>query len=144
VDEPGVAAALTYRVSGLKLLAVEMGAATPEWELTKTNLWRLNLDGASEGTFVRYLDGRVVPIPCLKKGPKVLPIVDVFKHLVNAMKRNMDSIMILEDCVNAMIREDEIPAQEAALLAIEGIESMILEGWIKGKSVSSRPFIKVT
>ncbi|AIE85808.1 NAD(P)/FAD-dependent oxidoreductase [Fimbriimonas ginsengisoli] len=144
VDEPGVAAALTYRVSGLKLLAVEMGAAAPEWELTKTNFWRLNLDGATEGKFVRYLEGRVVPIPCLKRGPKVLPIVDVFKHLLKAMKRNMDSILILEDCVNAMIREDGIPPQDAALLTIEGIESLILEGWIKGKAVPSRPFIKVT
>jgi flavin-dependent dehydrogenase len=143
IDEPGVAAALTYRVSGLKLVAVQLGGSPPEWELTKTNFWRLNLDGAIESTFVRYADGRVLPIPCLKKGSKVLPRVDVFKHLLNAMQRNFDSIMILEDCVNAMILEDAVDVHDAPLLALEAIEAMILEGWIKGKAISSQPFIKV-
>jgi hypothetical protein len=143
IDEPGVAAALTYRVSGLKLVAVQLGGSLPEWELGKTNLWRLNLADAKEGTFVRYLNGRVVPVPCLRRGSKILPIVDVFKHLLNALRRNADSIMILEDCVNSMIREDGVEPQEAALLTIEAIESLILEGWIKGRVVPSRPFVKV-
>ena len=51
--------------------------------------------------------------------------------------------MILEGAVNAMIREDNIPTQEAVLLTLEALESMMLEGWIRGKVVPSRPFIKV-
>ena len=144
IDEPGVAAALTYRVSGLKVLAVQLGGSPPEWELTKTNVWRLNRDGASEGTFVRYLDGRVVPIPCLERGPKILPLVDVFKHLVAALERHTDAIAILEACVNAMISEDQVDPSDAPLLAIEGIESMLLEGWINADLNPSRPCIKVT
>ena len=144
IDEPGVAAALTYRVSGLKLVAVQLGGSPPEWEITKTNFWRLNLSDATEGKFVRYMDGRVVPIPCLKRGSKVLPLVDVFKHVVNAFKNNMDSILILEDCVNRMIHEDGVEVKEAELLAIEALESLMLEGWIRCKVVPSRPFIKVT
>ncbi|MDR3692707.1 MAG: NAD(P)/FAD-dependent oxidoreductase [Fimbriimonas sp.] len=144
IDEPGVAAALTYRVSGLKLVAVHLGASKPEWEISKTNFWRLNLADAVEGKFVRYLNGRVVPIPCLKRGSKILPLIDVFKHIHTAFKNNADSIMILEDCVNAMIEKDGVEPGEASLLAIEGLESLILEGWIRGKVVPSRPFIKVT
>jgi len=143
IDEPGVAAALTYRVSGLKLIAVALGGSAPEWELTKTNFWRLNLEGVTEGHFVRYADGRVLPIPCLKKGSRILPTIDVFKHLLNAMGRNFDSILILEDCVNSMILEDGIDVDDAPLLALEAIEAMMLEGWIKGKAISSQPFITV-
>ncbi len=144
IDEPGVAAALTYRVSGLKLVAVHLGASAPEWELQKTNFWRMDLNGAVESVFSRYRDGRVMRIPCLKKGTKTLPIVDAFRHLIVAMRNNFDSIMILEACVNSMIQQDGIPPSEASLLAIEAIEALILEGWIKGKVVPSRPFIKVS
>ncbi len=143
IDEPGVAAALTYRVSGLKLVAVQLGGSVPEWEISKTNFWRLNLADAKEDKFVRYVDGRVVPIPCLKRGSKILPLVDVFKYVVRAFKNNADSILILEECVNSMIAEDGVPPQEAALLAIEALESLLLEGWIRGKVVPSRPFINV-
>ena len=143
IDEPGVAAALTYRVSGLKLLAVQLGGSVPDWEIQKTNFWRLDLKDAVEDKFVRYIDGQVLPIPCLKKGSKVLPVVDVFKFVINAFKNDADSIMILEGAVNAMIREDNIPTQEAVLLTLEALESMMLEGWIRGKVVPSRPFIKV-
>jgi len=143
IDEPGVAAALTYRVSGLKLLAVQLGGSAPDWEIQKTNFWRLDIKEAVEAKFVRYIDGEVRPIPCLKKGAKILPLIDVFKFVVNAFKDNADSIMILESAVNQMIREDNIPTQEAVLLTIEALESMLLEGWIKAKVVPSRPFIKV-
>jgi flavin-dependent dehydrogenase len=142
-DEPGVAAALTYRVSGLKLVAVQLGGSSPEWELTKTNLWRLILDGAVEDKFVRYSNGRALPIPCLRRGAKILPLVGVFKHLVATMKNNSDAVMILEESVNKMISEDGIEPEEASLLAIEAIESLILEGWIKAKAIPSRPFINV-
>ncbi|MBS1708527.1 MAG: tryptophan 7-halogenase [Armatimonadetes bacterium] len=144
IDEPGVAAALTYRVSGLKVLATNMGVAAPEWELTKTNSYKLDLTGVKKDVFARYLEGRVAKIPCLKRGPKILPIVDVFKHLLNALHRNTDSIKILEETVNAMATQDGIGMHDAPLLAIEGIEALLLEGWIKGTVNPDRPFIKVT
>jgi flavin-dependent dehydrogenase len=143
IEEPGVAAALTYRLGGLKALAENLGDTESPWEVSKTNFWRLNLEDAVEDKFPSYKDGHIVPIPCLKRGRRVLPVLDAFKHVLAALRRNMDSIKILEDCVNAMIREDGVPPQEAAILAIEALESMLLEGWIKGKAISSRPFIKV-
>lgn len=144
IDEPGVAAALTYRVSGLKLITVHLGASAPEWELQKTNVWRLDLDGATQGRFVRYRDGRVIPIECLKRGSKSLPMVDVFKHLIRALRRSTDAVEVLESCVNSMIKADGIEPNEAALLAIEGIEALILEGWISGSLNPERPCVKVS
>ncbi|MDR3692708.1 MAG: NAD(P)/FAD-dependent oxidoreductase [Fimbriimonas sp.] len=144
LDEPGIAAALTYRVSGLKLVAVHLGGSMPEWEITKTNRWRLDREGARDGKFVRYLNGRVLPIPCLRRDLKILPLIDSFKHAINALRRNSDSIKVLEDCVNAMITQDHIEPTEASLLAIEALETMVLEGWIVGEVDPSRPFVKVT
>jgi len=143
LDEPGIAAALTYRVSGLKLVAVHLGASEPEWELAKTNFWRLNLDDAKEDKFVRYLNGRVLPIPCLRRGPKVLPLIDSFKHAYNALRQEADSVKALEYCVNAMIEQDHIDTEDAALLALEAFETMHLEGWIKGKVVPGQQFVRV-
>ena len=143
LDEPGIAAALTYRVSGLKLVAVHLGASEPEWELAKTNSWSLDLDDAREDKFVRYLNGRVFPIPCLRRGPKVLPLIDSFKHAYNVLRRESDSVKVLEECVNCMIQQDHIDIQDATLLAVEAFETMHLEGWIKGEVVPDRPFVKV-
>ncbi len=144
LDEPGVAAALTYRVSGLKLVAVHLGGSVPEWEISKTNIWELNYEGAKEDKFVRYLKGRVLPIPCMKRGTKTLPLIDSFKHVVNAFKRHSESIKILEDSVNAMIAEDHIDPQDASLLAIEAMETMMLEGWISATADPTKPFIKIS
>ena len=143
LDEPGIAAALTYRVSGLKLVAVQLGVSPPEWEIMKTNSWKLDFEGAREDKFVRYLNGRVLPIPCMKRGTKILPLIDSFKHAVNGLRRHTDSIAILEDCVNAMIDQDHIDAEDAKLLTIEALETMHLEGWITGTVNPDRPYIKV-
>lgn len=143
VDEPGVAAALTYRVHSLKTIAIFLGRSLPEWELTKTNVWRLNMEGAQEDKFIQYKQGRALPIPCLKRGAKVVPILDVFKHLLQALKEGSDAVTILEKCVNSMISEDGIDPGDAQLLAPEAIETLILEGWLEGEVDPHRPFINV-
>jgi flavin-dependent dehydrogenase len=143
IDQPGVAAALTYRVGGLKMVACHLDGSAPDWVMTKTNSWRLDLEGAKEDRFVRYINGRVTPIPCLRRGAKILPIVDVFKHLSAAFKVSSDALTIVKCCVNAIVTQDKIPPQEAALKTIEAIEALILEGWIKTDVVANRPFVKV-
>ncbi len=143
VEEPGVAAALTYRFGGLKALAEHIADAPSPWEISKSNLWRLNGEGIQESVFPSYREGRIVPVACLKRGAKILPVVDAYKHVLGALSRNMDSVMVLEDSVNAMIEQDGVPPQDAAVMAIEALETMILEGWMKTKSIPSRPFIKV-
>ncbi len=143
IEEPGIAAALTYRFGGLKSLAENLGDAPSPWELSKTNVWTFDPEGVTEGVFPSYKDGRIMPIPCLKRGAKILPVVDVFEHVLNAMSRSTDSVTILEDCVNEMMRTDGISLEEAPLFAIEAIESMLLEGWITAEAVPDRPFVKV-
>lgn len=143
IEEPGTAGALTYRLGGLKALAENLGDAPSPWEVSKTNFWRFDRDGVTESRFPSYTNGRILPIPCLRKGAKTLPVSGVFVHALNALSRNMDSVMILEDCVNAMIEQDGVPVAEAPVFGIEAFESMLLEGWIKAKAVESRPFIKV-
>ncbi|MHB8635107.1 MAG: NAD(P)/FAD-dependent oxidoreductase [Fimbriimonadaceae bacterium] len=143
IEEPGTAGALTYRLGGLKALAENLGDAPSPWELSKTNFWTFDNEGVVESVFPRYVDGRILPIPCLRRGAKLLPVSGAFEHVLNAMTRSMDSVLVLEDCVNAMIREDGVPVKEAPSFAIEAIESMLLEGWIKAEAIPTRPFIKV-
>lgn len=143
VDEPGVAAALTYRVHSLKMMAFILGGSKPEWELTKTNVWKLNLDDAREDKFIQYKDGRALPIPCLKRGSKILPVLDVFKHLIRALKESTDAVTVLEKCVNSMMLQDGVDPMDAQLLAPEAMEALILEGWLDVSVDSQRPFINV-
>ena len=79
----------------------------------------------------------------MKRDTKILPLIDSFKHAVNGLRRHTDSIAILEDCVNAMIDQDHIDAEDAKLLTIEALETMHLEGWITGTVNPDRPYIKV-
>ena len=143
LDEPGVAAALTYRVAGLKLVAVQLGGSAPEWELMKSNTWRIDMSDVRADKFIQYAEGRALPIPCLKKGAKILPNVDVFKHLLKVMGEEDQSVQILEKTVNLMISEDGIDPEDAALLVSEAIESLILEGWIETTIVPGRPYVNV-
>jgi len=143
MDTPGVAAAATYQFSALKGITASLSGGQVEWELAKSNVYKLDLAGAKKDSFPQYTDGRVHQISCLKKGKKILPILDVFRHLLNALHRNTDSIKVLEEAVNSMMREDQISIQRAPKLAIEGIEAMIFEGWITCSQNPERPNIKV-
>ena len=109
----------------------------------KARAWSLDFEGAREDKFVRYLNGRVLPIPCMKPGTKILPLIDSFKDAENALRRHSDSILILEDCVNSMINPDKIDAEDVQLMTLEALETMPLEGRITGIVDSDRPFTKV-
>jgi hypothetical protein len=93
--------------------------------------------------FADYKDGAVIPVKCLRRGARMLPIVGVYAHVIRALERNMDSVMILEDAVNALIRIDGCDPKEAFLRVSEALESLLVEGWIKPKALAGRPFIKV-
>ncbi|MBX3111030.1 MAG: tryptophan 7-halogenase [Fimbriimonadaceae bacterium] len=143
LDTPGVAAALTYRLRDIKYLTAEIVGERWGWELAKTNTWKLNREGTKKGVMAEYVGGRVRQTACLRRGAKVLPIMDVFKHLLNALHRETDSIRILEATVNAMVREDQIEIDRAPMLVVEAMEAMVTEGWIIGTLDPDRPCIKV-
>ncbi len=143
MDTPGVAAALTYRLRDIKYLTAEIVGERWDWELTKTNSWKLNMQGTKKGVMAEYVDGRVKQTACLRRGPKVLPIIDVFKHLLNSLNRETDSIKVLEATVNAMVSQDQIEIERAPMLVVEAMEAMVAEGWIEGKLNPDRPCIKV-
>lgn len=143
VEEPGIARALGYRVAGIKIVAERLAGSRATWEMSKTNFWRLNLKDAVEENFASYVEGRIVPLRCFRREDKLLPVSGVYEHVISGLSRNMDGVMILEDCVNAMVREDGCEPNEAAMLVSEAIEAMVTEGWIKSKAVASRPFIKM-
>ncbi|MBS1708526.1 MAG: tryptophan 7-halogenase [Armatimonadetes bacterium] len=143
VEEPGLATALTYRIVGLKGLTAELGGYQPEWEMTKTNRWKLNIDGAIEDVFASYRDGRVKKVPCWRKGNKILPLVDSFIHIINALQRTTDGPTAVVTAVNGIVHHDRLLPKDAGGLVVEGIEALILEGWIDGDVNPDRPMVKV-
>lgn len=142
LEEPGLARALSYGVSGIKVVSEHLNGTPICWELCKSNFWRLDLSGAKEDSFAQYMEGRIEVLKAFRRGEHLLPIAGVYAFVIDALKRNMDSIFILEDVVNALIKDSCAP-EEAVSLALDALEALIVEGWIKTKLVSSRPCIKV-
>jgi hypothetical protein len=140
LEEPGIARALTYRVTGVKSTIFHLSGHAPSWQFSKTNSWRFNLAGAFQTTFPFYREGRITQLNCFRREKHLLPIVGIYEFLYEVMQRTDASNEIVKVCVARMIQAN-CPPSEAPLLVAEAVEALINEGWIIGSTVPGRPFI---
>lgn len=141
VEVPGLARALSYRVAGLKHVTERISGQRSSWETMKSNFWRLDVKEATLDRFPYYSEGRVEAIEAYRRGGKMLPLTGVYGIVVNALRRNMDANMVMDECVSTLHQRDGYELREAVALTGETIEALLAEGWIKGKVVSSRPMV---
>lgn len=112
-----------------RLTDAERRAANQPLELRRYNVVKPNLIGAQQRTIAEFTDGKIHPVPCYIRDGKVLPVSGVFEHLLDAMKHHT----VLADLLV------ELADRCAPTECIDGLESMLFDGWLIGKFDRRRP-----
>jgi hypothetical protein len=115
-----------------------------EWQVNQYNQFTLNLDGAARETLPRYENGRITPLTCYIRDGKRLPILRMFELIVKVLERTQDAATILQHIL-AVCRKQLPPAHVRIGFnhALQALEVMLSEGWVRGAFDPSRPRMQV-
>ena len=126
-------------IKGSGEFLTEIKAESP---LQKNNVFVLDLSGASHKDRAAYRKGGVSKDQCYVRGDRVLPIVGALELLVNILQLEKTSAGILarvraeaerhRDNQDFILNLRKIP---------EGLEAMILDGWVKASYDPSLPLL---
>jgi flavin-dependent dehydrogenase len=118
--------------------AVLLGKA--KLELPKYNRLHLNLDGAVQGHFAQYVDGRINSLERFERDGKVLPCVGMFNVLRNLIQHNGNIDFVVGNMIQAIIHKGIAKTPEHAMeYGISFLETMVRDGWVVGEFIEGGP-----
>jgi hypothetical protein len=108
-----------------------------EWQLTKYNVFRLNLAGATLDKMPVYFEGRILPGKLYRREGRELPLTGGFKLASDMLQKESTLAGII-----GLLRK--LSAQYGPIVALSGLEaleSMVRDGWAMGSYDRSKPLI---
>ena len=110
------------------------------WLLNKYNVFKLNLQGATEGALPRYSNGSIERVPCYFRGSKRLPVTGLYEILMEHLSKPTDIGTIYNALGQGFARSySPKHAQLALTKAIQTLEVMVSEEWVKAKFDKKKP-----
>jgi hypothetical protein len=136
--------AISCRFSSSRLVIGKM-IDSPDWVAARHNVYRLNLDGAEKGKVAFYEAGTVKPVNCLRRGDKVLPLVNQNLLVYSTLQEQSDAVTVAQGFQRFFqANPQRFPnPQQSYSKAIEALETMISHGWVEASVNPGRPFIPV-
>lgn len=115
----------------------------PEWTASKTNVFCLDLKGVAVEKTAFYKDGGIIPVDCLRRGDIVLPLLNQNRLLLDLLQQSTDATTINEKLQAFLLsKPDLFPNPKGSWLeAMEALETMISQGWIRAEYDPTRPVI---
>lgn len=112
----------------------------PRYEFHRYNIIKPNLVGATQDWIAEYRGGEVQRVPCYVRDGRSLPVSGVYEQLLKALKHHNVIADVLAE-LEQYVRESEPPDQRQAALArcADGLEVMLLDGWLIGRLDRRRP-----
>ena len=123
----------TFSVAAVKQLSRILSDAETTWELAKVNELRLDLAGATQKPFAVMEAGRIRREKAYEREGKRLPLVGAFRTALGAVQQERELPKIVR-VLKARTGDDT-----ELLEAIQALEAMLSEGWIKGRVDKKRP-----
>lgn len=143
-DTAGQAGIGGYNLAATKSIGEFLGGRALPWQLSDTNTFRLDLEGATRERIAVYEGGRVRAAESLVREGRRLALVGFFALWTDLLARSGR----LEDVLPRLLAaiRDHGPAgfQKRALNESMGaLESMIADGWVRASLDPARPRIQV-
>ena len=144
-DNLGSAQAGTFSMSAMKAMAAEFTNGAINWQISTNNQFKMNLAGASEGVIAHLENGEIIPIKCFYRDDKKLPVYGLYKIVYTAVLQESDGQKLVDyfrnffSVNNRMYKNPEVGVYNA----LQTMESMVVEGWIRASVNSKRPFLNV-
>ena len=116
-----------------------------DWQASDYNVFRLDLDGATEEFVPAYVDGLIQKTKCYFRGNYRLPVTGMYGLLIQVLNYAADIETIFKDLI-ALIKS-RFPAAHARVAfrqAIQVLEIMVGEGWVKASLDESKPRLNLS
>ncbi len=133
-------------IAGIRDFAEFLYGGTPESPISKNNVFKLNLTGASWHYRAIYLQGGVRNDPGYLRGNKLLPITGVFEFWVEVLQREskLPRILALWKQVRERHKGDPAFASEISAHMPAALEAMIFDGWVDASYDPDLPLVPLT
>jgi len=131
-------------LTGVKHVMQLLTGEPAEWQVNHYNVFTMNLEGATREFLPKYEQGRVKPITCYVRDGRHLPVVGMYEVLVKVLERTGDAATILNHLLS-LCRAQLPPEHVRTGLnhALQALEVMVSEGWVKGTFDALRPRMKI-
>lgn len=132
-DDWRTARVATFTLGATKQLTKFMGEGEPEWVMNQYNLFQIDLKGARQVEVPIYHEGKIEARTCWERDGKRLPMVGAYRAIVAMLGSRIG--------VSELKRRfaEHFPTPEHYTNAVEVFEAMLIDGWIAGKFVESKP-----
>jgi hypothetical protein len=141
---PGVARAAAWNLGNVKHIVDRFSSSSTAWEISKNNVFQLNLRQAEKEYVALYDNGQVVPVRCYVRGKVRLPLQGLYELLFEVLGR-YSSIRDIADVVWNICQKQTFGEDAMASFAnaIEVLEAMVIDGWVTASRDDSLPFLNV-
>lgn len=130
-DDPTHPVLGTYSLAAVKQLNQLISGTTSHWQVAQHNVFKLNLEGATEEQIPILFEGRVWPKTAYRRGNSFLPRYGAFGIAINVLEKESLAQAVVERLL-AFFREKPIydsPSSGVHMILCT-IEAMIAEGWV--------------
>jgi hypothetical protein len=129
-------------LAGTKWLVDAFEESAKEWEISKNNLFSLNLAGAGQVDIALFHEGAIEKVPALAREGRILPARGVYRFLVQALTQSNRVDHLMTQIKSDWCRRPEA-GQNGWRTAIEGLEAMVNDGWVRATFTPELPRFKV-
>jgi flavin-dependent dehydrogenase len=134
----------TYRLGAVKSVMQILSGVSSEWEINRFNRFTLDLAGSESVHLPFCQDGKIERVKCYRRGVRLLPMVGMYRIIYRALTKESDASGVVRQLKALISATPEITEPYNALLgALEALEGLVAEGWVKAEVTEGRPFINV-
>jgi flavin-dependent dehydrogenase len=134
-----------YDVAGVKSTIQLFANRLTKWAVSDYNVFELDLARATVIEVPEYLNGDIVKITCYERDGHILPTHGTFGKVIDTLNAVSDAQDIVKR-LQAAFRATMSPAHAAIFYekAIQCMEVMLAEGWVKGRLNRKKPRLQVS
>ncbi len=132
-------------LAGTRQVAQRFVGGSAQWQVSRFNRFRLQLDQAEQHQVPAYENGRIVPVKTLVRGPYRLPLCGLYAVVVAALEQGED---LLGDILPVFQQHAKTSGSTMPHLALhhllQALELMLNQGWVTGEHDPKRPGIDLS
>ena len=106
------------------------------------NTFTLNTEGATQDRLGSVSNGRIKPVPCLKRDGATLPLAGYFGTMHQLLSMTSDVVVILNSLMRNFTNMPQQQANHYFQQYMATLEAMIQDGWVIPSADPNKPFVK--
>ena len=144
-DILGQAAIGGFDPTSIKQVIQRFSDKDTPWQISGFNIFKLNLQNTKKELVPVYTEGHITQVNCYIKDGKRLPITGIYELLLQVLERTSD-IQQINQGIQKIIRSRFSPhhAQVFFNHALQALEVMVNEGWVRAKLDKKKPKLQLS